>query len=882
MSAGDHELDAVYQKNILYNLVNSMSNMQTNENDLKAFKKFLEKTMADKSEGNALRDAINGIQYGYDLNLLIYTKPTNEKDPIRISDSEKLLMDLMVEHLGVNMTGMKEMGDSYGFTGMMSNASLWQEMLPGNNGELLNPLIYEQYELIDGGRWPSAYNEIVLVVDQNNELDDMTLYAMGLKSEEEMDALSKASLDHVEIEIPEQSWSYEEIRALEFRTVLPFDCYAQYTKGEKKGLYYDMRYTEDGEPNNDNLGALYMNGLPLKVTGIIRLKEEAQAGMLTGKICYTSDLTKYVIQQAAESQVVKDQLANPDIDIFTGKPFKPETTTITAETFAAYLRDLDDTTKVQMWKAFMSDPSASLNVENYRKELLKTAKEDEIATINKMTEEELKDHFLNELAAPAMEPTAVVQKALKASGMPEKQIQAYLATLNAEQRETEALSIMTQTVTGAIAQLNSAGGKTQTQPSEKTLEMTAEEIKDGYRSLILPSVIEAYGKDTREAYAKKSDADIIAELNTAVLPSDNEAQQPWLTDSQRMTLYKTAEFIGYVGKLDSLGQANTYVDIQVADQNTSIINLIQIAPKETLLKQIGQMTAGQQTGSVDIQNYLNSLSDEELRHRYAEAIRNNTMGTAEQTRRGIEALLRQQGLTTDKAKAEALKTQMQGYTATQFADYYENVLDFAETTYDENLVTLGKLDLDSPATINIYASSFENKDVIEQAILDYNEGKDELQQIVYTDYVGLIMSSVTTIIDAITYVLIAFVSISLIVSSIMIGVITLISVQERTKEIGILRAIGASKRNVSSMFNAETMIIGFTAGVIGVGITYLLCLPINAILNYVTDIPNLKAALPIEAALILVGISVLLTLFAGIIPSRSAAKKDPVVALRTE
>ena len=159
---------------------------------------------------------------------------------------------------------------------------------------------------------------------------------------------------------------------------------------------------------------------------------------------------------------------------------------------------------------------------------------------------------------------------------------------------------------------------------------------------------------------------------------------------------------------------------------------------------------------------------------------------------------------------------------------------------------------------------------------------EEEQKISYTDYIGLLMSSITTIIDAITYVLIAFVSISLIVSSIMIGVITLISVQERTKEIGILRAIGASKRDVSSMFNAETMIIGFTSGLTGVLITYLLCIPINIILRALTGLAHLQAVLPIGAAVILVLISMCLTLISGLIPSRSAAKKDPVTALRTE
>lgn len=232
--------------------------------------------------------------------------------------------------------------------------------------------------------------------------------------------------------------------------------------------------------------------------------------------------------------------------------------------------------------------------------------------------------------------------------------------------------------------------------------------------------------------------------------------------------------------------------------------------------------------------------------------------------------------------AGALQMALPTYTTEQCVIYYDEVLVFSDSSYDSNLRELGYVHLDEPSNINLYASSFENKDVIEDAIADYNEGVEELSKITYTDYVGLMMSSVTTIINAISYVLIAFVSISLIVSSIMIGVITLISVQERTKEIGILRAIGASKKNVSRMFNAETMIIGFSAGLLGVVVTYLLCIPINAILHSVTGIPNLNAILPLNVAVILVLISVGLTLFAGIIPSRSAAKKDPVVALRSE
>lgn len=281
-------------------------------------------------------------------------------------------------------------------------------------------------------------------------------------------------------------------------------------------------------------------------------------------------------------------------------------------------------------------------------------------------------------------------------------------------------------------------------------------------------------------------------------------------------------------------------------------------------------------GENEVQEYISAMSDEEINELFAAMIK-------KQYEAQYAAQVQQQlGSMTTQQLAGALDMAMAGYTTEQSAVYYDEVLEFSENSYESNLRSLGYVDLEDPATINLYASSFENKDIIEDAIADYNKTVDDLQKISYTDYVGLMMSSVTAIIDAITYVLIAFVAVSLIVSSIMIGVITLISVQERTKEIGILRAIGASKKNVSSMFNAETVIIGFTSGALGVFITYLLCIPINMILHHLTGIGNLSAYLPLPVAITLTVISMLLTLIAGVIPSRSAAKKDPVVALRTE
>lgn len=202
--------------------------------------------------------------------------------------------------------------------------------------------------------------------------------------------------------------------------------------------------------------------------------------------------------------------------------------------------------------------------------------------------------------------------------------------------------------------------------------------------------------------------------------------------------------------------------------------------------------------------------------------------------------------------------------------------------YDDNMESFGVISEDAPSAINIYVDSFEAKDAVSDCIKKYNEGASEDDKISYTDYVGLLMNSVTTIINVITYVLIAFVAVSLIVSSIMIGIITYISVLERTKEIGILRAIGASKRNISQVFNAETFIIGFCSGIIGIAITLLLLIPCNSIIHAVTDSTAVNAALPPVSAVVLIILSMVLTFIGGLIPAKNAAKKDPVTALRTE
>ena len=666
-STDEHQLDGVYQKPMIYDMVNALSSSETIENDLASFKTYLEQRLKDPED--PLYNAVSGVQYTYDPQLLVYTE--NVDGDILLSDSQELMEDLLQEYFSIDMAAMSDLRSSYGMDSLASSMGggsmvLWQEMLPGDDGALISPMLEDQYDLVYGS-WPNDYNEVVLVLDENNELDDMALYALGLKPQEEMDAIMQAAVDQTEVELEDQSWSYEEICSREYKTVLNADCYAY---DEASGLYVDLRDTDAG------LRYLYDNGITLQVSGIIRPNENASAHMLSGSIGYTSALTEHLAQASQDSAAIQAQMDSPNRDIFTGLPFQESTGNLTDEekesAFRSYVSGLEEQDKAETYLAIQSLPTQE--------------------------------------------------------------------------------------------QIDQAVGQSTGSMSREEMESTLQEALTSQASL-------------------------------------DESQ---------------------------------------------------------------------------VEDYIAAMSDEELSDLF-------TQMAEEQFKAQYAAQVQQQLAAMEPAQmAAALDAAMDTYTTQQCAQYYDEVLTFSDSTYEENLVQLGYIDLDDPASISLYAASFEDKDVIEQAIADYNETKDDLEQIQYTDYIGLMLSSITTIINAITYVLIAFVAVSLVVSSIMIGVITLISVQERTKEIGILRAIGASKRNVSSMFNAETVIIGFTSGALGVLITWVLCIPINAILHHLTGIQTLSAFLPLPTALVLVLISTALTLFSGIIPSRSAAKKDPVVALRTE
>lgn len=323
----DHENDAVYENSSMYNIVETFNNLDSTENDLKAFKSHIDSEYADSE--SALHQALNGVQYSYDLELLVYTE--NVDGTIIPSDASKLLTNLLMEYMNIDMSAMQNLGGSSSMMNMDNSmlssmggisVNVWQEMLPGDNGDPVNDLLKKQYDVVYG-TWPSNYDEVVLVLDENNELDDTTLYALGLESEEEMGKVITAAMDGTKLEEKtSQKWSYEDICNMEFKTILNSDCYSL---DEKTGLYTDLRETDAG------LKYLYDNALLLKISGIIRPNEDADTSMLTGSIGYTSDLTKYVIQHSKDSHAIKAQLDDPSTDIFTGLPFQETTGDLTNE-----------------------------------------------------------------------------------------------------------------------------------------------------------------------------------------------------------------------------------------------------------------------------------------------------------------------------------------------------------------------------------------------------------------------------------------------------------------------------------------------------------------------------------------------------------------------
>lgn len=724
---GDVEDTVVGEANIMNRMFDSVGS-----NDLEALKAYLD------ADGGDIDSYVNDIEYSYNVTPQIFS--ANTKDGVQQINPDK----------SFNVMGFGSNTSTSGIVSSFMSTDLFEEL----TGTV--EMAQESYDL-KAGKWPEKYNECLLVLTDNGKVSDFMLYVLGLRDRDVMDDMIKDFINEEEIttEVDDGAiFTYKDFLDLKMKLVLSSDYY-QYDEDHKVWV--------DKSDDKKFMKNLVNKGEDIVISGIVQPKDGTTSNMMSTGVYYTSALIDHIIEESGKTQIVKDQLAKPKIDVFNGKSFA-EQSEDSDEDFDMSSMFTIDTGAIQA--AFKVDSSklkldlSSLDVDLSNTKMPKMPEMD--------LESALKDLDIDSSSTGFDDSTKELEQAF--SGIANTLIKAYV---------------------GAYQQAVAAGT---TPPTiEQFMQSdTAQKVLEGAASQIT-----------------KSQQDAIKNMQSSIQKEISGKLQAYLT--KYMTSYMT----------------------KVTKSLTSQMGQVM---KTAMSKAMGQLS----------KNMASAMS--------------------------IDA---------DKFK-EAFQFNM---SEEELTDLIMSMMNNEEATFDGNLAKLDYAELDNPYEIDIFPKDFEAKQEVIRILDDYNNEMNstgqEAKAITYTDIVGALMSSVTTIIDMISYVLIAFVSISLIVSSIMIGVITYISVLERRKEIGILRAIGASKRNISEIFNAETVIEGLIAGLLGVGVTALGCIPANAIVYANFDVPNV-AQLPWQAAAILVAISVVLTFIAGLIPASRASRSDPVEALRSE
>ena len=715
--------DQVRVSKMLTNMLSSIGS-----NDLAALKQYFDSGESD------IDQYTNAIEYSYNATPQIYSSNTEN---VRQVNPDKSFTSL----------GLGSTSSSNSLMSMSMSTDMFSEM-PSD------PDLYQNQYDVKAGRWPEAENEIVLVLTKNGSISDLMQYTLGLRDASELDRMVEQFAAEEDVETPDDihPYSYDDILSVTFKLVNAADFY-QYD--EEFGVW------KDKSDDKDFVRSLVEDGEDLHVVGVVQPREDASATMLSAGLYYPSSLTRHVIDEAAASQIVKDQLAKPDINVFTGKPFGEE-----------------------------EDGESTFGMES-----LFTIDGDAIQAAFTIDESKL---------AVDMSSALNLQGSLQnMPEAPEPNMDEIAGSLDIDIPEDKVADLM-----GGVMQQYMA-------------------YLQDYATTTPPKIpeLDADGNPT---------GNIIDNPDYHPLSASDFMQQPDV-------------------------KAQIYASIQAMvdtdDLEAQIATALQGYVQTTMTTYMSAMAAELQTQvTAALQQSMNQMA--------------NNMASA---------------MSIDPDKFEdAFQMNMD---EKELGELTMSLMGTEEASYDNNLKKLGYADLAKPSGIDIYPIDFESKEHIIEILDAYNDRMEadgeEGKVITYTDLVGTLMSSVTDIVNMISYVLVAFVAISLVVSSIMIGVITYISVLERKKEIGILRSIGASKGDISRVFNAETIIVGFTAGVIGIGVTALACIPANAIIYSLFDVANV-AALPWQAALVLIGISVFLTFLAGLIPSSAASRKDPVEALRSE
>ena len=820
-------------------------------NDLKSLKAYFD------SGESGIEPSVRAIEYDYNLVPRIYA--------LRGGEVRQVNPDRSFQALGFTS------GQSgSGLLSAFSSTDTFHPM-PRNAD-----LYLDQYD-VKAGRWPEHYSECLVVLTSSGRVTDMTLYTLGLKDPKRLDELVRAFVEgeSTQSEVGTGSYRYEDFLGIDFRLAGACSFYS-----------YDGTYGVWADRSEDEayVRSVVEQGETLTVVGVVQPREDSTTPVLSYGLAYPAELVDHLNALAADSEVVAAQLAAPETDVLTGRAFGEEAPRETPDLSSLFRVDED-----ALQAAFHFDPgsmkldpgdlgrmdlsdldlSGVLDPGDFAKDLPSLSREDvtDLLSSVKITvsAERMEDlfrtmlsGFLDEAAADPATDFRRLPDAMRdflASGDSKEVLTADLKALFAEKSadlisEEELAGLVADVMAGYPAWLADSG--------------ITEEAPYAHLSEYL---------QTAAVREKLSAAAGRVEANAAALSFTEEDARTILADltaayrqyAEQNSLPDPALLLPSFETYLQSGQARAAIGKSVSEA---------LDTSELETKAASMFSSYSRALGTQIAKAMQGVGD-----RLAAEIGRNLTGLMEQ----VSGNLANAFEIDPGAMAKAFTTSLSGE---DLRDLMTTLLSTEESSLDGNLRRLGYVDPDKPSAVTIYPTDFSGKARVKQILTDYNDrmraaGEDE-KVISYTDMVETLMHSVTDIVDAIGYVLIAFVSISLVVSSIMIGVITYISVLERRKEIGILRAIGASKHNISSVFNAETFIIGALAGLFGVGFTLLLLIPANQILRSLTGQAGIRAFLPPFSAAALVLLSIVLTLIGGFIPSRKAAGSDPVAALRSE
>ena len=769
-------------------------------NDLKSFKKHLD------SNKNKVDEMVSLTRYSYAVSPNIYTRDVN--DEILLLNPSDFIAALM--------------GSSSSL--MSGGITIFSELV--DNQEMVE----EQFDIIKG-RFPKEYDEIILVLPDDNKISDMLLYGVGLRDQDELEDMIGKIVDgeKVKNENKPLEMTYDELMAIELKLVDPS---AKYKYNAKYDIYEDM---SDDEAYMEKV---YKEAHPLKVVGIVK-PEGGGAGITSSGVLYTRELTKHIIETASKSEIVQKQLANKDKNVFSGKDFDDE-----EKSSGLKFEDMISIDEDLIKEAFGGDISQK-DIENLTKGYIseisgaitantKGAHEAFLTNLSTITKNILNDYINeNQVAGMAFLKLSDVENVVK-KGLASEKNKTILASLEAKYvipQDTFSemyAGIITPFLQQYVNMMGTSGG------FGGGMMPPIGNTPSG--NVVIGNT--AIGNTTVGNIT--SNTLITNTLNTNTVIGNNIQSGTTIPPISGGNNGSNAELAAplFSAGVDAIVKAFVEQDMIITATQEIAIAMTEASMQKNILTKVGELTA-------------------KLMEKVGSAFK----------------------VDTDKM-AKAFKFEMD---EEEMKRLFKSLTSTSVENAETNLLTLCYQDLESPTMMSFYFKDFDSKEKFIDFMDDYNdkmEKEDEEKVIKYSDITGLLMSSVKTIVDSVSYVLIAFVSISLVVSSIMIGIITYISVLERTKEIGVLRAIGASKRNISSIFNAETFIVGLFSGLLGIGTTLLLLIPTNMIIHAVNE--DILAVLPVQGGIILVILSVILTLIGGIIPSRAAAKKDPVLALRSE